>query len=449
MTDRSNMREELGDGLILRQATAADAEALAAFNAEVHAEGYDEDPDLTVAALTRDLLARPHPTFRPELFTIVEDQRRGRIASSLNLIPQTWTYEDVPFGVGRIELVGTHPDYRRRGLVRRQMDTAHRWSAEMGHAVQGITGIPWYYRQFGYEMTIALDPSARLPLDQIPALPDGQAEPYRVRPATVADLPAIAELDDFGRRRWLVSCQRNAALWRYELEGRSPESAEAVGIVVIETATAPSQFVGYCVFRRQWWGDRLAVVAAEISPHASWLAVAPSLARALRPIGEALAKRQNPPTKISAITLVLGREHPFRQALSNRLVFARPPYAWYIRVADLPAFLRQITPVLERRLAASVAANYTGELALGFYQNGARLTFAAGKISGIAPWPAPNRQEAGANFPPLTFLHLLFGYRSRADLQESYPDCDIRKHEARLLLDALFPPRPSSIWAID
>ena len=80
----------------------------------------------------------------------------GQIVSALCLIPQTWTYDRIVFGVGRPELVATDPRYRRRGLVRAQMDVVHEWSRERGHLVQAITGIPWYYRQFGYEMALAL-----------------------------------------------------------------------------------------------------------------------------------------------------------------------------------------------------------------------------------------------------------------------------------------------------
>jgi predicted acetyltransferase len=78
------------------------------------------------------------------------------------LIPQTWTYAGVPFGVGRPEAVGTDPDYRRRGLIRMQFEVLHGKSAAMGHLVQGITGIPWYYRQFGYEYALDLD-GGRIP----------------------------------------------------------------------------------------------------------------------------------------------------------------------------------------------------------------------------------------------------------------------------------------------
>lgn len=48
------------------------------------------------------------------------------------------------------------PEYRRRGLVRAQFDVIHQWSAARGQLVQVISGIPFYYCQFGYEMGLAL-----------------------------------------------------------------------------------------------------------------------------------------------------------------------------------------------------------------------------------------------------------------------------------------------------
>ena len=151
-TTRQPILRDLGDGLILRRSSPADADALADFCGRIHSdEGFDH-PDLRIAAWTRDLLTKPHPTFQPDDFSVVAEAATGRIVSTLNLISQTWTYEGIPFGVGRPELVGTLPEYRNRGLVRLQMDEVHRWSAARGQMVQAITGIPYYYRLFGYEM---------------------------------------------------------------------------------------------------------------------------------------------------------------------------------------------------------------------------------------------------------------------------------------------------------
>src|SRR3989337_669140 len=68
----------------------------------------------------------PPPTLSPDDFTIVEETASGRIISSMNLIPQTWTYEGIEFGVGRPELVGTLPEFRNLGLVRMQFEEVHR-----------------------------------------------------------------------------------------------------------------------------------------------------------------------------------------------------------------------------------------------------------------------------------------------------------------------------------
>ena len=123
---------DLGDGLILRRSSAADADKLVEFNGNLHREPGDEGPEEHVAAWVADLMSGSHPTFDVDDFTIVEDTATGAIVSSLCLISQTWSYGGIRFGVGRPELVGTLPDFRNRGLIRAQFDVIHGWSAAVG-----------------------------------------------------------------------------------------------------------------------------------------------------------------------------------------------------------------------------------------------------------------------------------------------------------------------------
>ena len=125
-----------------------------------------------------------HPDFDPQDFTIVEDTATGRIVSSTALMAQTWTYEGIPFQAGQPDVVSTDPAYRRRGLVRAQMAQIHRWSDARGDMVQGITGIPWYYRQFGYEMALSLDANRVAFRTNVPRLNPGEPEPCVFRRAT-------------------------------------------------------------------------------------------------------------------------------------------------------------------------------------------------------------------------------------------------------------------------
>jgi hypothetical protein len=134
-----------------------------------------------------------HPTFGVGDFTIVEDSHSGEIVSTMNLINQTWSYAGIPFGVGRPELVGTLPTYRNRGLVRKQFEIIHQWSQQRGHAIQAITGIPFYYRLFGYEMAIDLDGGRSGGGYNLPKLKGDQPAPFHFRPALEADIPFITQ----------------------------------------------------------------------------------------------------------------------------------------------------------------------------------------------------------------------------------------------------------------
>ena len=436
--------EDLGDGLVLRRATPADTEALVAFNAEIHSDPGDEGQSPFIAAWVRDLMSGVHPTFDVGDFTIVEDTRTGAIVSSLNLISQTWSYAGIPFGVGRIELVGTQPDYRRRGLVRRQMDVAHRWSAERGEFVQGITGIPHYYRQFGYEMALDLGAGRTGYLPHIPDLAAGAREPFHVRPATADDIPFVVSLDDQARSRSLVSAIRDASLWHYELAGRSEERYRLV-LRIIERADGGP--IGYLVHPGELWGTRLFVEAFELAATVSWLSVALTVLRYLRETGESY-QEQPRSQRLDGVTFSLGVEHPVYRAIPDRLPRIHPPYAWYLRVPDLPLFLRHLAPALEARLATSVAAGHSGELLLNFYGEGLRLALADGRLDRIEAWQAPDGERGGASFPGLTFLQILFGYRSLAELEHAFADCRVTTEEARVLLDALFPKQPSQVWPV-
>ncbi|GAC1645790.1 MAG: hypothetical protein NVS4B12_12150 [Ktedonobacteraceae bacterium] len=118
-----------------------------------------------------------------------------------------------------------------------------------------------------------------------------------------------------------------------------------------------------------------------------------------------------------------------------------------MRVHDVPAFLRHIAPTLERRLASSAAAAYTGELTLDFYRGGLHLVFDRGRITHIEPWRAPAyKNTADASCPALVFLQLLFGHRNLDELRYAFPDVRIEKSEAEVLINALFPKKFS--WVI-
>jgi hypothetical protein len=431
-----------GAGLILRRSSPADADALSAFCSIIHSDVPGRSDDV-IAAWTRDLLTRPHPTFHPDDFTVVEEESTGRIVSTLNLISQTWSYDGIPFKVGRPELIGTLPEFRNRGLIRRQFDVIHQWSAERGELVQAITGIPYYYRLFGYEMALDLD-GARSGFEMnLPVLKEGESEPYVFRQAGLTDIPFLEEIYNYGCRRCPVACQRNADVWRYELCGRSELATSAY--LIIEKANGEP--VGLLKHPPGLGKNRGIAHLYELKPGASWLEVTPVVARYLWKASQEYSLKDR--SHKAAFAFELGEAHPAYEALRERLPYIRRSYAWYMRVADLPAFIRHIAPALEKRLAGSIASGYSGRIRVSFYRNGLRLIFNDGSLTGVEPWmPGPKDQECEIAFPGLTFLQLLFGYRSLDQLRASFPDCWWATNEMRALFDALFPKTPSQVYAL-
>lgn len=439
-----NIIKDLGDGLILRRATIEDTDALVTFNSNVHRDEDDDEPNEFIEAWVRNLMEEPHPTLVPSDFTFVIDTQTDEIVSSLNLIAQTWSFEGIEFGVGRPELVGTDPKYRRRGLIREQFKVIHQWSEERGHKMQVITGIPYFYRQFGYEMCLTLGGSRTGYSPHVPKLKDDEEEKYTFRTATPGDIPFISSVYNNAAQRSLIACVRDDAIWQYDIFGRS-EKATSEWMIIETPEAAPA---GFFIHSKKMWGPNIQLWGYELAPGVSYLDVTPSVIRYLEVTGMALAEK-NEKVTYGGFSFELGGEHPVYDALPERMPKVGKPYAWYIRVPDLPDFLTLIGPVLEKRLAESPAVGYSGDLKLSFYRTGIKLSFENGGLAGVVDYIPKDNEDCDVQFPELTFLQVLVGYKSFTELSDSLPDCYARNDHGRALAKFLFPVKASNVWAIN
>ncbi|MCU1675256.1 MAG: hypothetical protein JWM93_14 [Frankiales bacterium] len=431
----------VGDGLVMRAACAADVDALIGLNTAVF--------DGRVTAWTADLLSGRHPTVGIADFTVVEDAATGAIVSSAGLISQTWRYDGVPIRVGRPELVATDPAYRRRGLVRRQFEALHARSLAKGEVLQVITGVDWFYRQFGYDMGVGLWGSRCLDAVHLPSIaPDG-AGPYRVRAATAADHPFIRALHAEANARVLYSAARSAAEWEYEFGGRSPDNTRRRDWCIVEGADgAPVGFVQYLPVLASPHVPLFRVYQVELAAGVGYLGAMPSLVRGVWEHARSLwADGRLGAAELTGLELALEREHPLFHVIPADLSRPLKSPPWYLRVPDWTAFLTAVAPALESHLVGSPAEGFTGQLRLDFYRGGLRLTFDAGRITAIEPWAQTDDERADAHFPETSFLRLVAGWRRFGELADSFADC-WGTHAASVLLDALFPSYDGKVWVL-
>ncbi len=434
------MYKSYPDKLILRRATPGDAEALSIFQGTMHAD--EPDPfDPRIAAWVRDLMSGSHPTFQPSDFILIEDPSSHKIISSLCMIDQILSYDGIPFKVGRPELVATHPEYRNRGFVRDQMDIVHQWSEERGHLLQFITGIPYYYRLFGYEMTLELESGRNAYEFQIPKLKEQDQERFSFRPAVESDIPFIMQMYAQSSSHSLVNCIRDENIWKYELTGKQVDNIERFWYYIIEDDQR--QPVGLLAHMNELWGPALPIKLLEVIPGHPWMEICQCVMRFMWKQGKMLAERYQ--KNFEVLGFWLGSKHPAYSALPDRLPREREPYTFFIRIPDLPKFLNVIKPALEARLVNSVASGYSGELTISFYHDGIKFIFDNGKISDILRITEKN-PKAQARFPFKSFYHLIFGTKSLEELVNWYPDCSVETYsDAKPLLEAMFPKRSSSV----
>jgi hypothetical protein len=207
------------------------------------------------------------------------------------------------------------------------------------------------------------------------------------------------------------------------------------------------------------FGANLTVMGFEVIAGVSWREAWIAALHDLKQTGETMAAAASG-VRFSVLSFwFLSYDHPLYRVFQFKE--RDDGYAWYVRVPDVPEFLRTVAPALERRLATSACAGHSGTLTLGFYRSGVRLSFERGALTKVEAWEPPvtvqgiefgrssrDPRRPLAMFPDLTFLQLLFGFRPLEALEAAFPDCLVRTQEARALLQALFPRSPSDVWPV-
>ncbi|CAO3572508.1 unnamed protein product [Mortierella alpina] len=201
-------RIEIGDGLVMRWSTQADAENIAGCLAEVFKWVGDhprEDevppPNEKIRAAIRRLLRGNSAVMSVYDYAVVENtlakDGENPIVACMCLQATPGYYGKVQLQYGTPECVGSHPDYRNRGLIRRLfLEMVHPASKARGDVIQIIPGIAYFYRQFGYEYAISIAKHQVFEhlASAIPALPKGKTEPYLLREPVLDDIPYLVQM---------------------------------------------------------------------------------------------------------------------------------------------------------------------------------------------------------------------------------------------------------------
>jgi predicted acetyltransferase len=363
-----------------------------------------------------------HPKMDLKNFYVIKD--KDRMVSTINLIPVTWSIGGVHLEVAEMGHVGTLPEYRGKGLIQRLIDEYHKEVQKQRYDIAVIEGIPYFYRQFGYEYAVPLLEETKIRLDLIP---EWKTE-IKIRPFAEKDIPRAKTLLEQSQRKFYVHSLRDETIWKVQQR--------------TNIASDPEPFQGYAVeeqgkmiayFRIREIPNEKELVLTEIT-EADQLA-----AQAVLSFLKSCGNQHN----VEALSTNISYEEPFAEYLiSLGATRSVPTYAWQIRITDYAKILRKLKPLFEHRLANSMYKRLTETLNFNFRVFTIQATVKDGKITDIRKIARGERSPIGLN--PLAFVQLLTGYKNRQELEETVPDVRVAVSHRRLI-DVLFPKMSSYI----
>lgn len=362
-----------------------------------------------------------HPTMTLNDFFVAE--QHDKIVASLNLIPEKWSLGGILLKVAELGCVATLPEYRNLGLQRRLVNQFHKQAEEQEYDLCAIEGIPYFYRQFGYEYAIPLNEETRIRLDQIP---DYESS-LDIRPFREEDIPKVMQLLTQSQRKFYVHTVRDEQIWKMQ---------QKTGLA------SENKFDSFAVEKE---GKMLAYLRISDKPENKELVLRETVdtdhytSKAILKFLKDTGKHRG----FETLTANISYLDPLSEQLVALGAIQRiPPYAWQIRIINHVKIFQKMKTLFEKRIATSPYCHLTEKLNFNFRRYTVQVTVEDGVITDIQRLESDEDRTIGLN--PLAFTQLLFGHRSRNELEMIYPDFGIRQSHKHLI-DVLFPKLPSHI----
>jgi predicted acetyltransferase len=409
--------QEIGNGLVMRNACAEDFPSLLEHFSIVHGHAIVDE---------FKALLEYHPRFSWEDSFIITRQDSREVISCVILLQNTWSLAGITFPTVEMGAVGTLESYRNRGHMWRLNEEFEKRVAEIQPAFQAIAGIPYFYRNFGYEYAAKLGGGYPVSPSLVPKLSESEEEPLTFEEVGMNNFEEFLNF----RNKYLSSeAWRNT--WHREL---LPEHS---GYLLFKPLSGESECFLYYLVKDA--GKTVGVF--YLSHYESLIDIAELYLDSYKSVDAvlrfALAKSEE--WRGLPLRVVPPNQSQVREYIRMRSsVDAIRRYAWYIKIPSIPRFIRVIAPLLAARLKNTEFRTFSGELKITDYKYGYTLSFEKGKLRGVTNNEEREPRKYDLRMSRGALTRLLMGYESFDFLSLHEPDA-ICSVVMRPLVRALFP----------
>ncbi len=369
-----------------------------------------------------------HPPFqRPENFAYIEED--GQIVSFAGLLPHTVRLGGSQVRAGEIEAVGTHPDFRKRGLAASLMRYWIEYMRQEGIALGWLYGIPDFYQQFGFEYALPFHQYSYVTVAS--ELLAGQKLLHRIEGMTASDLPEVDRIYADCSRDNSGTMVRSLDYWKYRLQTTNFGSHQWT---VLRDEDA--------VIRGYLWvtksDSEITVREAGADSEDACQTMA------------AYLYQQSQATQVGTIGLQGPVSSPLAQYLYRkgaRIACTNEifPGTWagMVRIVDLANTLEALSSAMTRRLANAGRSTHSGLYAIKSEVGSAGLEISRGQVR-VTKEPSEQAQQVWIPGPVLT--QMITGYKS---LQDHLAEVTVENDELAHLFTVLFPVEHPCVWDLE
>ncbi|MFW9925358.1 MAG: GNAT family N-acetyltransferase [Candidatus Thorarchaeota archaeon] len=378
------------------------------------------------------------PGFGKELNFFLRDVQTGMIVSSLNAIPGIWSYAGIPLRNLELGWVGTLKEQRRKGLIRSLYEHFDSLLHEGEYDISTIQGIPYYYRQFGYDFVIPLDPTLWISISQLPTADEKKPPPYmeiNCREAEANDLDDLMKLYDENNRNVQVYIPRSRELWKLQEESKTffeskyrtylfEDKENVIGYLRL-IVKMPSSGL---------YGPNMRVIESSIRTY-------DGVMRALQ-----LIKSEAQKHDFQQVGIVGAPSNNLRTIVRDLGGQILGEWKHQLRVPNILRLLQKIAPVLEKRLLGTMFEGLTKDLAINTFRHCYLLKFEKGHIEYITDIGMQEVNEnTGFRAPPNDLIRLIFGVSDIDEIRSNNIDFIVSR-DLRSLVSTLFPKGENCIY---
>ncbi|TXT54581.1 MAG: hypothetical protein BAJATHORv1_60077 [Candidatus Thorarchaeota archaeon] len=351
---------------------------------------------------------------------IAYDSEKNLVASYLCLLRHTMLIDGARIPMAQMEIVGTLPEYRNRGYIRRLNQLFEKRASLYEIPLFVIAGIPYYYRELGYEYAIPMLSRLIVAKELIPKLKSGVTESAEIIPIDTHNFDLFLE----------ARKQRNSFLNIY----RDIETSDATYVLEGELGTETGlelqvllneeQIVGMFNIEVSWGNLQIEELWVEDVKYIPTILRYAKKKAIERELAIAIEFPSNPEIAINLERLAQSR---FTQG-----------YAWYTKIPNMKQFLELLAPALENRIDNSRFKDYTGDLRISCFKEGFVIQFEKGVVESVEHLQQIHLKDMELFVPPKVINQLVLGHFSYKELDEFYPD--VTATSAKIpLVNVLFP----------